>query len=222
MWTLPCLGTRLFVMSRLDDDLARAVREAGRAAPVRPGPARPDGDSSGDSPPADEAGASRRRLGLLLVLLVVAAGVVGLVLTSLDEAVVYTKGVDELLVERERFIERNVRVEGTLVQGTLRRRAEPCEYRFSMQKRAAKLSVRYPRCVVPETLRDVPGTEVRVTVEGRLTGEGHLEADRIMTKCPSKYDMQQRQRSGEDAPHLEAGSGRLPQRDPEAARRLTN
>ncbi|HLV20914.1 MAG TPA: cytochrome c maturation protein CcmE, partial [Polyangiaceae bacterium] len=116
-------------------------------------------------------------------------------------AAIYSKGVDELLAERERLEGRSVKVNGTLVKGTLKRRDEPCEYRFKVERNGKTIDVHYPQCVVPDTFRDVPDMDVDVTAEGQLTSAGFFEASHIMAKCPSKYEMKQRAADGEQAPH---------------------
>ena len=182
-------------MSGVDDELERAVAEseAQDAAPLSDPPVVKE--------PAASPAQSRRNLGLLAALLVIGGGIVTLVMTSFDDAAIYSKGVDELLAEKDRMASRNVRVEGTLVKGTLKRRDEPCEYRFRITKNGQALDVRYAQCVVPDTFRDVPGMDVAVTAEGKLTEEGHFQASHIMAKCPSKYEMKEREAKGEKAPH---------------------
>jgi len=114
------------------------------------------------------------------------------VVMSSGQASVYSKGVDQLVAEKARLMGRTVRLDGTLVSGSLRRRDTPCEYRFSLTKNGARLPVRFAQCVVPDTFRDVPGTDVRVTVEGVLEQGGYFSANQIMAKCPSKYEDQMR------------------------------
>jgi cytochrome c-type biogenesis protein CcmE len=190
-------------MGRLDDELQQAVSEA-EASVSDSGPASGAGDVGGTvaAPPPER----RRRLGLVLALGLMGAAILVLVLSSFEEAAIYSKGVDQLIAERDRLQTRNVRVDGILVGGTLLRRDQPCEYRFAMTKNGARVDVRYPRCVVPDTFRDLPGSQVEVTVEGRLTQAGYLEADRILAKCPSRYEMDQRVSGGEQRPHAEAAS----------------
>jgi len=130
----------------------------------------------------------RRSLGLLVTLLVMGCALLVLVLTSLRSSIVYSKGVDELVAERARLEGRTVRVEGTLVKGTLARRAEPCEYRFTLERGGRQLEVEYPQCSIPDTFRDLGYTDVTVTAEGRLDGDGRFAATQIMAKCPSKYE----------------------------------
>lgn len=195
-------------MSRIDDELADATRE--------PAP--------GDQPAADETDAARApsnpaltlpterhglperaepkgNIKLLVGLLVAAVGIVALAM-NFREAAVYAKTVDQLMAEKGRLAGRAVRVEGNLVKGSLVHQDVPCEYRFEMENGGAKVPVRYANCVVPDTFRDVPGMDVKVTVEGKLSAEtGRFEATQVMAKCPSKYEMKEKAAQGESMPH---------------------
>jgi cytochrome c-type biogenesis protein CcmE len=93
-----------------------------------------------------------------------------------------------------------VRAEGNLVHGSLVKRDQPCEYRFTIEKHGVELPVRFAQCVVPDTFRDVPEMDVGVTVEGQLQ-DSSFEASSVLAKCPSKYEMQQRKQQGEHMPH---------------------
>jgi cytochrome c-type biogenesis protein CcmE len=181
-------------MSRIDDELAQAVleSEAARAEDAQMGQV---------TEPRAAAPRPNRHLGLLMALLVMGGAVLALVFTSFESAAIYSKNVDELLAQKDAMKSRNVRVQGTLVKGTLARRDDPCEYRFWMQNKGKRLEVRYPQCVVPDTFRDVPEMDVEVTAMGKLSDEGHFQASQIMAKCPSKYDMKERAAKGEKAPH---------------------
>ncbi|MCS6899671.1 MAG: cytochrome c maturation protein CcmE [Myxococcales bacterium] len=174
-------------MSHLDEELARVAVE-------------------NDAPPTAESAnqaatpVPQRNVGLLVALLIVGGALVALVL-SFKEAAVYAKTVDQLVAEKTRLTGRPVRVEGDLVKGSLVHQASPCEYRFRMAHQGAEIPVRYGQCVVPDTFQDRPDMDVKVTVEGKLQEDGHFEATLVMAKCPSKYDMKERARKGEKAPH---------------------
>lgn len=148
----------------------------------------------------DDEGA-RKRLLLLVPLLMAAAAIVALVLVGMQDKGIYSKPVDDLVAQKDKFIGKPVRAEGNLVSGTLVKREEPCEYRFRIEKNGTELPVRYPKCIVPDTFRDIPGMELGVTVEGELLSDGSLEATQVLAKCPSKYEMQERAAKGEKAPH---------------------
>lgn len=176
-------------MSRLDDELLEAAEAVEPSSNDEPAPPVV-GPSAGRS-------RSKRNIGLLIGLLVMGGGILTLVMTSFNNAAIYSKGVDELLAQKTQLKSRNVRVAGTLVKGTLVKRDQPCEYRFKMEKNGKVLDVRYPECVVPDTFRDRPETTVKVTAEGKLTKAGYFEASQIMAKCPSKYEMKQRAKDGQ-------------------------
>jgi cytochrome c-type biogenesis protein CcmE len=179
----------------IDQELARAVEEAdAEGVPAVAQPSAPEGKRPG--------GKSKANTGLLVGLLVIVAGVLGLVFTSLDGSSIYSMGVDKLVKEQDQYGKRTVRVTGMLVKGTLARRDEPCEYRFKLQSGDSTMPVRFPQCVVPDTFRDMPGMDVQVTAQGKLTQGGQFEATEIMAKCPSKYEMKQLASNGQAAPHV--------------------
>jgi len=178
-------------MSDLDKELERAA-----AAVDEPAPAARREPAPAPVPPARKG-----NLGLLIGLLVMCGAILTLVFTSFKGSAVYSKGVDELLREKEKYSDRAIRVEGALVKGSLVRRDQPCEYRFSLVKNGATLPVRYAQCIVPDTFRDMPGMDVSVTAEGKLGESGAFEATTIFAKCPSKYEMKEMQKGGQKAPH---------------------
>jgi cytochrome c-type biogenesis protein CcmE len=142
-------------------------------------------------------------------LAMVAAAIAGLVLTGMQDNAIYSKPVDQLLAAKAKFVGRPVRAEGNLTHGSLVKRDQPCEYRFSITKNGAELPVRFAQCVVPDTFRDVPDLDVGVTVEGELQSDDTFEATSVLAKCPSKYEMKQRKDHGEQMPHspLAAAAG---------------
>src|SRR5580692_12103642 len=79
-----------------------------------------------------------------------AAAIAGLVLTTMQSNAIYSKPVDELLAGKAKFLGRPIRAEGNLVHGSLEKREQPCEYRFTITKNGASLPVRFAQCVVPD------------------------------------------------------------------------
>jgi|HubBroStandDraft_5_1064220.scaffolds.fasta_scaffold111902_2 cytochrome c-type biogenesis protein CcmE len=168
--------------------------------------------------PADArpTAATRRWVGPAIAsgLAMVAAAIAGLVLTGMQDNAIYSKPVDQLLAQKAKFAGRPVRAEGNLVHGSLLKREQPCEYRFSIAKNGVELPVRFAQCVVPDTFRDVPDLDVGVTVEGELRSDDTFEATSVLAKCPSKYEMKQRKDQGEQMPHgplASAGTGPAPE-----------
>ena len=172
-------------MSNLDDDLARAA-EGPEAPPV--------------AVPRAEPPKKKGNVALLVGLVLIGAAVLGLVL-SFKDAADYATTVDQIVAEKDKLAGRAIRVEGNLVKGSLVHQTQPCEYRFRIEEKGSEIPVRYANCVVPDTFRDVPGMDVRVTVEGKISREGTFEASLVMAKCPSKYEMKDRAQKGEAMPH---------------------
>jgi cytochrome c-type biogenesis protein CcmE len=179
----------------VDQELARAVAEAEAEAGV-PAVAQAANASAPNKPKNNSS------LGLLIGLLVIVAGVLSLVFTSFKGSAIYSVGVDQLMKEQTRYGARAIRVKGMLVKGTLARRDEPCEYRFKLEEKGTVLAVHHPSCDVPDTFRDMPGMDVEVQAEGKMDADGKsFVSDKIVAKCPSKYEMKQKSMAGELAPH---------------------
>lgn len=152
--------------------------------------------------PSVEPGGKRWTGPAVAVGLAVAAGAVAtLVLTGMQDKAIYSKPVDELLSQKAKFVGRPVRAEGNLVHGSLVKRDEPCEYRFTLVKNSVELPVRFAQCIVPDTFRDIADIDVGVTVEGELQRDDSFEATSVLAKCPSKYEMKERKQHGEEMPH---------------------
>ncbi len=149
----------------------------------------------------EDEGGARKRLLLVVPLLMAAAAIVALVLVGMQDKGIYSKPVDELVAQKAKFVGKSVRAEGNLVHGSLVKRDDPCEYRFKIEKNGTEIPVRYGKCIVPDTFRDVAGMDVGVTVEGELRSDDSLEASQVLAKCPSKYEMKEKASQGEKAPH---------------------
>ena len=138
------------------------------------------------------------KIGLVFGLL---GGALGLLLfgSEAGDAFVYSKLVNEVLVEPEAFHGRELRVEGDLKQGSIQFKEQPCEWRFTLSKEGHEMPVRFPQCIVPDTFKD--GMGIQVTVQGKLQDEGYFLANQVVPRCPSKYEMKQLEAKGEKMPH---------------------
>jgi cytochrome c-type biogenesis protein CcmE len=146
---------------------------------------------------------------LLAATVLLGAGILVAVFSSSRRTSIYSRSVSEFRAHP--VLDEPVRVLGALVPGSLVRQATPCEYRFVLAEAwslttrarpsgtASQLSVHYPKCVLPDTLREVAGIETVITVEGELcTSCQQFEASQIFVKAPWKYELQEMRR-GNDA-----------------------
>ena len=106
-----------------------------------------------------------------------------------------------------------MRVEGTLVRGSLVFREKPCEYRFDLTNAGALMHVRYPSCTRPENLRDdMP--DVHISALGKLQPESDFVASDVVPQCPSKYEMKDKAKNGMPPGYTPPSPGNLPPAPP--------
>jgi cytochrome c-type biogenesis protein CcmE len=136
---------------------------------------------------------------LLAASLVGAVGIVALAF-QLESRPIYSYGLGEFLARDLR--DREVRVEGRLVRGSLCRVEEACGYRFVLTdeldqpdaeapfpESGPTLSVSYDGCTIPDTFGDVPGLDLTIKVQGERCQACHdFEATQIVIRCPPKYE----------------------------------
>jgi cytochrome c-type biogenesis protein CcmE len=144
-------------------------------------------------------GAQHMSRKLLVGTVLLGAGILTAVFGLSSPRPVYARSVSAFLAQPIR--ERTVRVEGTLVPGSLcRARGTRGEYRFVLADHWAERADAEPvgagpqrsvsclSCARGDTFRDVPGLLLQVTVEGELCASCHrFEASQAMAKCPSLY-----------------------------------
>jgi cytochrome c-type biogenesis protein CcmE len=111
---------------------------------------------------------------------------VGLLGGSDDGTFSYYKDVDSFLAARPDPGARGQRVHGFVVAGSISRNvgAGHVDFRIADHASPRELAVRYHGLDVPDLFRD--GAEV--VVEGRSTDAG-FAAQRVLAKCPSKYEV---------------------------------
>ncbi len=97
---------------------------------------------------------------------------------------VYMVSVDEFLAGDDIDYDTSVRVAGQVADGSISWDAEELELRFTITYEAASMAVLY-RGARPSGLQDGSG----VVVEGKYSRAGVFEADQIILKCSSKYEV---------------------------------
>ncbi len=94
----------------------------------------------------------------------------------------YYLTVDECLSDAAALVNQRIRVNGKIVAGSLEYAADREQATFKIQERDVELSVSC-RGTLPDNLAEA----TEVVVEGRLDESGCLNADKVLTRCASKY-----------------------------------
>lgn len=125
----------------------------------------------------------------LAALLLFVGGVGSLLYTGLTEDSVYFLNVSEALAQPAENL-KSARLFGTVASQDLTHNADKTELRFLLQDKdhpERMLPVAY-KGVVPDTFK--PGAEV--IIEGGAGADRVFVAKTLMTKCPSKYQKENR------------------------------
>ena len=116
------------------------------------------------------------------IILFIALGYLGY--TGFVSSATYYYEVSEFLEQESTLYDQNVRVNGTVVPGSIDQESQGLVLKFTIKdvEQEGTLSIIY-HGAVPDTFK--AGNDV--VVEGKYTTEGIFEADTILTKCASKY-----------------------------------
>lgn len=140
----------------------------------------------------------KTRVRLLLAFGALAVGLLILITQGFKGNMVYSISVTELVQSGESGRLDGLRVQGTVVEGTIDHRPAESYLHFTMTDGTTQVPVTY-KGMVPDTFGDMG----EVTVEGSYTPGGEFNATYLMAKCPSKYevDMEEMQAEGYTPPH---------------------
>lgn len=156
-------------------------------------------DSQVETRPVLRRGKRRGRWRVFAGVALILAAVVLLVVSAREDGVVYYVTVSELLARPASAETRGLRVTGKVVPGTVERAGR--RLRFEVTDGQKSVPVTYEG-VVPETFTE----ESDVVVEGSYVPHGAFEASGLLTKCPSKYEAEEK--AGESHPEGIPQSGR--------------
>lgn len=114
------------------------------------------------------------------IIILIAVGYLSFV--GFQSSATYYYTVSELMDQGNSIYEKNVRVNGVVMPGSIVQETDTLTLEFTLAEGGNSLPVIY-HGVVPDAF--AAGKEV--VVAGYLNADGILQADEILTKCPSKY-----------------------------------
>jgi cytochrome c-type biogenesis protein CcmE len=121
---------------------------------------------------------------LLAGIIVIGGGMGYFVYQTMQSSWAYYYSVDDFAATGQGTPEQSFRLAGTVKAGTVVRNLEEAKLEFTLAGAKAELPVQY-KGVVPDNFTE----EREVVVEGRLAPAGVFQADTLMTRCESKYQV---------------------------------
>ena len=119
-----------------------------------------------------------------VAIVIVAIGYLGFM--GFQGSAMYFHEIGELLEMGSEAYDLSLRVSGTVLAGSIERKAGSLDVTFTVVGEGGTLPVVYTG-VIPDTFKDDAG----VTIEGELARSGVFQAETILMKCPSKYEPEQ-------------------------------
>lgn len=128
----------------------------------------------------------KKKVKFIIGGVIIAVAIIYLVYSGIQKGGLYYLTVSELKEQGSIAYGQSVRVNGNVLDGSIQWDFEETTLRFIISDGQNKLPIIY-RGVAPDTFRG----GIEVVVEGKYTLENIFEADKIMAKCPSKYEAQE-------------------------------
>ena len=128
----------------------------------------------------------KKKVKFIIGGIIIAVAIIYLVYSGIQKTGLYYLTVSEIKNEGSMAYGQSTRVNGNVLDGSIQWDSQEGTLRFIISDGENDLPIIY-RGVAPDTFRG--GAEV--VVEGKYTPENIFEADKIMAKCPSKYEAQE-------------------------------
>tara|TARA_Y100000031_G_C8053757_1_gene307378 strand:+ start:248 stop:658 length:411 start_codon:yes stop_codon:yes gene_type:complete len=122
--------------------------------------------------------------------LIIIAAIIYLIYTGVSETSVYFFTVSELIDKKDTISEEGVRVNGTVVPGSIKKHNSNLKVNFQITDSKKSLLVHYEG-IIPDMFKE----NIDVVVEGTVDQNGSFNANTLLTACPSKYEAEKKELS---------------------------
>ena len=122
---------------------------------------------------------------IIVGTVLIIAALVYLIIGGFKETAIYYLTVPELYAKQPLPVGEGLRVSGYVVPETIDWNADEIKLTFAMAEGQDTLYVQY-NGIMPDQLADAQ----QVVAEGKLDSSGVLLANKILLKCPSKYEVE--------------------------------
>ncbi|MBI3601268.1 MAG: cytochrome c maturation protein CcmE [Nitrospinae bacterium] len=126
---------------------------------------------------------NKKQIKFIAGSIIIVAAIGYLVVTGISKTSVYYLTVSELLSKGDSVFGQGIRVEGKVMDGSIKKAPSALKVDFKITDSSKDISVHYEG-VIPDLFED--GRDV--VVEGKYSREGVFMAHTLLTSCPSKYE----------------------------------
>ncbi len=120
--------------------------------------------------------------------LVIVTTIIYLIYTGVSQTSVYFFTVSELINKKDTIYAEGVRVNGTVVPGSIDKDKSNLKVNFEITDSKKNLLVHYEG-IIPDMFKE----NIDVVVEGTVDQNGNLNANTLLTACPSKYEAEKKE-----------------------------
>jgi cytochrome c-type biogenesis protein CcmE len=118
----------------------------------------------------------------IIAVALIGGGMTYFILQAMRSSWAYYYSVDDLAANRTVVKNHSLRLAGRVKKDSIVRDLQKTSLKFILSGSESELPVHY-KGTVPDNFAD----DIEVVIEGRLDTNGIFQADRLMTKCESKY-----------------------------------
>jgi cytochrome c-type biogenesis protein CcmE len=141
---------------------------------------------------------AHRNIKIVVTAVVLASAFGFMMWTTLRDGAEYFKHVDEVVAQRPSLEGKKLQVQGYVIPGSIIVKPNILEYHFRIQNNPIRSGE--PGNVMdvsftgqpPDTFKD----EAEVVAHGQLRSDGGFDANKVIAKCPSKYEAAGRAQAG--------------------------
>jgi len=118
----------------------------------------------------------------VIAVVLIASALTYLIYQTMQSSWAYYYSVDDFAASKSTIQNHSFRIAGRVKKGTVRQDLEKMHLTFTLTGQTAALAVSY-KGAVPDNFAE----GVELLVEGRLEPTGIFQADKLITRCESKY-----------------------------------
>jgi cytochrome c-type biogenesis protein CcmE len=118
----------------------------------------------------------------IIAVVLIGGGMTYFIFQAMQSSWAYYYSVDDFAANRAAVKNHSLRLAGRVKKDSIVRDLQNTSLKFILSGFETELPIHY-KGTVPDNFDD----DIEVVIEGRLDTEGIFQADRLMTKCESKY-----------------------------------